>query len=105
MLWNAENSYLERDFIIAAKKGAIKLLTINEGKEGYYITLSVSWSAEDLYVTTRRDRSQPRYFKDLDRLIKTIRGSAQGLNVTLNLSEEPPAKRKINRVYKRKKAT
>lgn len=103
MKWNEDNSYLERDFVLATKKGIVESITIVESKEGYYLTVKVSWSKEELYISTRRDRSQPRYFKDLDRLVDSLRENASGVNVNLVLSSEPPAKRKINRVYKRKR--
>lgn len=98
MDWLEENSYLENDFAIAAKKGAIKHISIIESDAGYYLTLDVSWSKEPLFLATRRDRKNPRYFKDVDRLLEKLRTHVLNVPaITLHVSESPPKKRPINR--------
>ncbi len=108
MDWLEENSYLENDFAVAAKKGAIKQINIIQAEEGYYIALHVSWSKEPLFLATRRDRKNPRYFKDVDRLLEKLRLHVVNVpTITLHVSESPPKKRIIRRkiVVRKAKST
>ncbi|MDV7561162.1 hypothetical protein R4576_18350 [Acinetobacter baumannii] len=51
------------------KQGFITELTINEVPEGFYLTVTLTWSGTKVwYLTTRREKDTPRIFKNLDRL-------------------------------------
>lgn len=103
MDWLPENSYLENDLASAAKRGAITRLNIVESGEGYYVTIEVPWNAQPLFLSNRRERDKPRYFHNVDRLLTKLRAlDITGSQISLKITEAPPKKRPINRIYTRK---
>ena len=66
---SVENSILEPDLEVAIKQKALDTLQIMEVLEGYYVIVKLKWSADRIwYVTTRRERKNPKIYKDLNRL-------------------------------------
>jgi hypothetical protein len=103
MDWQSENSYLENDLASVAKRGAITKLNIIESEEGYYVTIEVPWNPEPLFLSNRRQRDKPRYFHNMDRLVTKLRElDITGAQIALKITDSPPRKRPINRIYTRK---
>lgn len=68
------NSILEGDLELAVQQQTLTRLTIAETADGYYIVAKLKWAGnKDCYLTTRRERDQPRLFKDLKRLNDHLR--------------------------------
>ena len=64
-----ENSILEPDLEIAVSQQVLEKLHVMETPEGFYIVVILKWSPKTMwYVTTRRERTKPKLFKDLNRL-------------------------------------
>lgn len=63
------NSILEGDLELAVQQQTLKKLTIAETPDGFYVVAQLKWAGnKEWYLTTRREREQPRLFKDLKRL-------------------------------------
>lgn len=62
------NSVLEGDLEFAIQQETLKKLVVAETPEGYYVVAEFKWADKEWYLTTRRERSQPKLFKDLNRL-------------------------------------
>lgn len=63
------NSLLEDDLDLAVQQQSLTRITVAETEEGFYLVVRLKWAAgKDWYLCTRRDRTQPRLFKDLNRL-------------------------------------
>lgn len=63
------NSILEGDLELAVQQQTLKKLTIAETPDGFYVVAQLKWAGnKEWYLTTRRERDQPRLFKDLKRL-------------------------------------
>lgn len=63
------NSLLEGDLELAIKQESLKKLTVAETVHGFYVIAQLKWAGnKEWYLTTRRDRTKPRLFKDLKRL-------------------------------------
>ncbi len=63
------NSILEGDLELAAKQQTIHKLIVMETPEGFYVIAKFLWAKDkEWYLTTRRNRSEPRLYKDLIRL-------------------------------------
>lgn len=87
------NSVLEGDLELAVQQGTLKKLVIAEIPEGYYVIAQLRWSSnKDWYLTTRRERYQPRVFKDLKRLNDLLRESIPTESVELLRYQELPPK-------------
>ena len=87
------NSILATDISIAAKQHKLKELKIMETEKGFYIIVCLKWSKfPEWYLTTRRDRTQPKLFKDLDRLNKSLKTHYPNCNFKLFRNQELPPK-------------
>lgn len=63
------NSLLEDDLDIAVQQQTLQKITIAETAQGFFLIVQVKWApGKDWYLCTRRDRTRPRLFKDLNRL-------------------------------------
>lgn len=63
------NSILEGDLELAVQQQTLKKLSIAETSDGFYVIVQLKWAGnKEWYLTTRRERTQPRLFKDLKRL-------------------------------------
>jgi hypothetical protein len=68
------NSLLEGDLDLAAQQQTLTKLSIAETPEGFYVIARLLWAdSKDWYLTTRRERTRPRLFKDLNRLNEFLR--------------------------------
>ncbi len=66
---NLENSILEGDLEFAAKQQTINEVMIMETPEGFYVIVTFTWATgKEWYLTTRRNRTAPKLYKDLIRL-------------------------------------
>jgi len=70
--WNPENAITESELEFAAKNGAIEKFNIFQNEDGFYIVVRLNWRAEDLHVVTRRERSFPKIWVGISRLINHI---------------------------------
>lgn len=93
--WLAENSVEDSDVALMAKKNAIKEFNITEHEAStFYVTILCTWRPELLHLSTRRVKTEPRMFKNLDRLtthIKEQYPTIRQIHVTLNRRREDPA--------------
>lgn len=63
------NSILESELSLAVQQETLTHLQVMEVEEGFFVMVRLVWSSEkDWYLTTRRDRHNPKLFKDLKRL-------------------------------------
>lgn len=87
------NSVLEGDLELAVQQGTLKKLVIAEIDSGYYVTAQLKWSgSKEWYLTTRRERFQPRVFKDLRRLNDLLRESIPTDSVEILRYQKLPPK-------------
>jgi hypothetical protein len=85
------NSILEGDLELAVQQETLKKISIAETPEGFYVIAQLKWSGtKDWYLTTRRERSKPRLFKDLKRLNELLRDSYPTEVVELIRHQELP---------------
>lgn len=97
-----DNTLIEPDLSLYAKKGVIKDIHIQEVAEGFIVLIHLTWRTEDLYLATRRDRDQPKCFKSIQPLLELLRAYVPGItSVTFDLrpaeSPIPPAPRRRGR--------
>jgi hypothetical protein len=72
--WDPQNSILDTHLPLQVKSRAVtELNIIDQGDHTYYVTLRLNWYPHLLHVSTVRERSSPRQFKHLDRLLQHIR--------------------------------
>ena len=63
------NSILESDLDLAMQQETLIKLMVAETPEGFYVLAQFKWSgSKKWYLTTRRERTRPRIFKDFNRL-------------------------------------
>lgn len=68
------NSILEGDLELAVQQETLKKIQIAETTEGFYVIAQLKWAGnKEWYLTTRRERTKPRLFKDLRRLNDLLR--------------------------------
>lgn len=78
--WNPDFSIFDPDVVLNAKEGAITEFNINEDADGnYYVTLKLNWRTGLLYLATRREKSTPRLFVNLGKLVGHIRENYKGV--------------------------
>lgn len=88
---SAATSMLEADLELAVEQRTLTKLAIAETADGFYVLAQVSWAADkDWYLTTRRDRTRPRLFKDLNRLNDLLRESYPTARVELLRNQDLP---------------
>lgn len=63
------NSILESELSLAVQQDTLTHLQVMEIEGGFFVMVRLLWAGtKDWYLTTRRDRYQPKVFKDLNRL-------------------------------------
>jgi len=63
------NSILEGDLDLAVLQQTLIKLIVAETPEGFYVIAKLKWAGnKEWYLTTRRERTKPKLFKDLKRL-------------------------------------
>jgi hypothetical protein len=68
------SSILEGDLELAAQQQTLDKLIVMETPEGFYVIARFLWAkGKDWYLTTRRNRTEPRLYKDLIRLNKNMK--------------------------------
>ena len=92
MTWLPENSIVDPDVALMARKGVITEFNIIEQQESvFYVTMRLNWRPDVMHLATRRERDKPRTFMHLGRLVKHIRENYQGVVETnLILSPQTP---------------
>jgi hypothetical protein len=72
------NSLLEGDLESAAERQAITKMVVLEIPEGFCVAVQLRWEGEKTwYLTTRRCLTEPKKFKELNRLHKYLNKIAQ----------------------------
>lgn len=64
-------SILEIELEPAMMQHQLRKFLVAETLEGFYVVVELEWlggSLDQLYLATRRERTKPRLFKDLNRL-------------------------------------
>lgn len=68
------SSILEGDLELSAQQQTLDKLIVMETPEGFYVIARFLWAkGKDWYLTTRRNRTEPRLYKDLIRLNKNMK--------------------------------
>ena len=71
---NQATSILEGDLELAAQQHTLDKLFAMETPDGFYVIARFIWAKDkDWYLTTRRNRTEPRLYKDLTRLSKNMK--------------------------------
>lgn len=85
------NSILEGDLELAVQQQTLKKLTIAETPDGFYVVAQLKWAGnKEWYLTTRRERDQPRLFKDLKRLNDHLKADYPTDSVEILRNQELP---------------
>jgi hypothetical protein len=67
---------LEGDLEIAVQQETLKKISVAETPEGFYVIVQLKWAGnKEWYLATRRDRTTPKVFKDLNRLNDHLKAS------------------------------
>jgi len=74
MAWNPEQSITEQELQLVAKTGGVDEFTLRQLEDGWIIEVKTARSQENMFLVTRRDRTRPRTFKNLTRMVDHIRG-------------------------------
>lgn len=90
------NSLLEGDLLIARQRETINQIEVLETGKGLCIALELKWEpGKTWYITTRRNREEPKYYADLTRLSKLLNELAPGLDFRVRREQTiPKAKKK-----------
>lgn len=89
---SAATSMLGSDLELAVHQQTLTKLVIAETAVGFYVLARVIWAPDtDWYLTTRRDRTRPRLFRDLSRLNDLLRESYPTARVELLRHQTLPA--------------
>ena len=68
-----DNTITQPELHLAVRKNAVREFHIEQVAPGAFVVrVRLNWRPEDLYLVTRRNRAQPRCFKDFDRLLQQI---------------------------------
>lgn len=63
------NSLLSADLSNAAIQQTLEKISVMETPSGFYVIVQIKWSgSKDWYLSTRRNRKEPKVFMDLKRL-------------------------------------
>lgn len=94
--WPAENSVEDSNVATMALKGYVTEFNIIEHDVGlFYVTLRFNWRPDLVHLSTRRNKTEPRLFKDLTRLIAHIKEKypqIRTINLLLNRRVQKQAK-------------
>jgi hypothetical protein len=87
------NSILESDLELSVQQQTLDKMKVMETPEGFYVTVKLLWAADkEWYLTTRRNRSEPRVFKDLRRLNDHLKAAYPSDGFELIRNQELPSK-------------
>lgn len=97
-----DNTLIETELQLYARKHVIQDIHLLEEAEGFIVRVHLTWRPDDLYLATRRDRTQPKLFKSIRPLLDLLRTHAPGItSVIIDLlpaeSPAPPALRRRER--------
>lgn len=85
------NSLLEEDLDRAVQQQTLTKITLAETDEGFYVVVRLKWAEDkDWYLCTRRDRTRPRLFKDLNRLNEHLKAAYPTQSIELLRNQEMP---------------
>lgn len=89
------NSVLESELREAAIQDVIASVEILEAMTdvapSYFVAVQMHWSGKKVwYLTTRRDRTRPRLFRQVSVVLELLR-SVSSASITLRLNNELPA--------------
>lgn len=72
--WHPQNSIIDHDLVLLAKKGLVTKVTITEHEEGgYFVVMRIKPDEDVIFLATRRVRNFPRIFMSLERLVSHLR--------------------------------
>lgn len=87
------NSILEGDLDLAVQQQTLKKLKVMETPEGFFVIAQLKWAGnKEWYLTTRRERTQPKLFKDLKRLNDHLKEAYPTDSFELHRNQAVPAK-------------
>lgn len=86
------NSILEGDLDLAVQQQTLKKLKVMETPDGFFVIAQLKWAgSKEWYLTTRRERTQPKLFKDLKRLNDHLKEAYPTDSFELHRNQEVPA--------------
>jgi hypothetical protein len=89
---------LENDLELSVQQQTLEKLKIMETPEGFYVIAQVKWAeGKEWYLTTRRDRTKPRLYKDLKRLNDHLREAYPTDSFELFRNQSMPPKGKLQK--------
>jgi hypothetical protein len=81
---------MESSLELAAHQQMLKKFTIAETPEGFYVIVQFKGADNEWYLTTRREREQPRLFKDLKRLNEHLKSICPTSRVEILRDQQLP---------------
>lgn len=88
--WHADNTITEVELVRQVKLGAVTEMIIEQTQAGFAIIVRLKWHSEPVALRTRRDETDARLFKSLERLVDLIRDRFPAIEqVSLVLSPKP----------------
>ena len=87
-LHNTEINVLNTELEDLAAEGKVQRIQVIYGLGGFYVTAAIRGASPEatILITTRRDRSKPRVWKDLTRLSANLRRNFPGVEIELDMS-------------------
>ena len=87
----SNNSLLEGDIETASQRETITHLEVLETENGLCIAIEIKLEPGKIwYITTRRNREEPKYYADLTRLSKHLNTLAPGVDFVLRRNPKIP---------------
>jgi hypothetical protein len=87
------NSILEGDLDLAVQQQTLKKLKVMETPEGFFVIAQLKWAGnKEWYLTTRRERTKPKLFKDLKRLNDHLKEAYPTDSFELHRNQTVPAR-------------
>ena len=89
---DASHAITELDAAAADAHGAIQSVRIVKNEGLYTLHLQFSWRKDEVFMATVRERTTPKQYKSLDRLVEYIAKDLPSVRaVRLELAQTPPA--------------
>ena len=80
----SEQGIFESKLLVAATHQALMPLIVKDTPQGFMVVAKLNWAKDtDWFLTTRRNRNSPRFFKSLDRLNEHLRTIAPTVPVQI----------------------
>ncbi len=93
----SNNSLLEGEILTASQRQTITQIEVLETGKGLCLAVELKWEpGKTWYITTRRNREEPKYYADLTRLSKHLNELAPGIDFLLRRDPKIPESQKTS---------